>query len=253
MESMSKINNSIFISIFQIHARRIGYVRTFLGSIMMYVTIPFFVFIQITITIFLYKFLLRPFLGLHNLRIREYIIFDRHNISELNFFDRFNCLFCEYANGVTLLMNEEIDQIEVSNFTLNFFNKIALLLYLIPQTLFFTLLFLITTIPTYILVKLLGLHRASFKKVYRTLKERDYANKFSPPMYIVVLFYKISAQIIAYNLEQIESSWCPIKHIDKKGFVFPPHHQNFFHRTELELMKVVLETKGTVSKRLPKF
>ncbi|HCC05660.1 TPA: hypothetical protein DEP58_05185 [Patescibacteria group bacterium] len=242
----------ITTSIFRIHSKRIGFFRTLLGALLMYTTIPFFVFVHLSITLLFYKVILHPLLGLPSLDTKNYIIFDRFAIRDLHLIDRLNCQFCEYANGLTVLMNAELDQVlQVKKVSL--IKSILIVVYLIPQTLFFFIGLLLTTIPTAILIKLLGLHRASYMRIHKRLVNKSYANHFSPFFTSIVRFYKVSAETIAYNLEQIESSWCPIKHLERSNRVHPAHHDNFYARDELVFAKRKLAEVGSVSNNPPKF
>ena len=66
--------------------------------------------------------------------------------------------------------------------------------------------------------------------------------------------FKNVALRAAMDLDQIESSWCPLVHFEKrKGVIYPSHHERFFGPHELEKMRDVLRTVGTVSTRLPKY
>jgi hypothetical protein len=53
-------------------------------------------------------------------------------------------------------------------------------------------------------------------------------------------------------LEQIESSWCPLKHFERReGIVYPDHHKKFFGPDEIEAMRQTLMNEGSVSYRKP--
>ena len=53
-------------------------------------------------------------------------------------------------------------------------------------------------------------------------------------------------------LEQIESSWCPLTHFERReGIVYPEHHRKFFGPNEIDAMRATLSTTGTVSARKP--
>ncbi|KKS29033.1 MAG: hypothetical protein UV60_C0002G0017 [Parcubacteria group bacterium GW2011_GWA2_43_11] len=242
----------VTISIFRIHSKRIGIVRTLLGALLMYTTIPFFIFVHMSITIFFYKGILRPLLGLPPLYTKNYIIFDRFAIRDLHWIDRLNCQFCEYANGLTVLMNAELEQV-VQLKKVSLIKSVLIGVYLIPQTVFFFIGLLLTSIPTAVLIKLLGLHRASYMRIHKCLIDDSYAGHFSTPFISFIRFYKVSAETIAYNLEQIESSWCPIKHLEMSNRVHPVHHGNFYARNDLNSAKRKLAEVGSVSSKLPKF
>ena len=55
------------------------------------------------------------------------------------------------------------------------------------------------------------------------------------------------AQALVATLEQIESTWCPIKHLEGRA-IFPEHHKNFSGRSPAEISAAigVLKEKGSV-------
>ena len=118
------MNESVTISIFKTHINRLGIIRVVIGSFFMYTTFPLFLMIHITITIICYKLFLQPLLSLPYLNPKKYIVLDRFNVDGLGWFDRLNCLFCDYANGVTLLFHEEIDQVANSTKKISFLKKV---------------------------------------------------------------------------------------------------------------------------------
>ncbi len=170
----------------------------------------------------------------------------------LGWLDRFNCLFCDYANGVTKLFHDEIDCIANDNKKHSSIKIILIYVAVIPLTLFFGLGIVITSIPTKFVVSALGFHRASVRRIKKEIVDDSYANQY--PVFIkkVVRFYKLNAKILSFNLEQIESAWCPIRHLEREGYVFTRQHNNFISRTELEKVEKLLREKGTVSEKLPK-
>ena len=53
-------------------------------------------------------------------------------------------------------------------------------------------------------------------------------------------------------LEQTESAWCPLKHLEiREDAEYPDHHRHFFKPYEIEEMKQVLSERGTVSTETP--
>ena len=243
---------NITVSIFKTHIKRLGFWRALIGSILMYFTFPFFLFIHITLTLICYKLFLQPLFNLPYIKPKNYIILDRFNVPGLGLIDRVNCLFCDYANGVIMLFHAEIDQIAVGEKRLAFFKIILIFIYIIPITLFFSLGIFISFILTKGIVSLFGFHRASVRRIKQEIIKDQYASQYKGFSQKLIRFYKINAKVISYNLEQIESAWCPIKHLEREGRVFPVQHKNFFNRIELESMNKTLEEKGTTSDKLPK-
>lgn len=246
------LSQGVVVSIFRSQATRLGFLRVAVGGGLMYMTVPLFIFLHTSVSLIFYRILLRPFLDVPRLQMSDYIILDRYNMQRLNWFDRINCLFCEYANGVTLLMNHELDH--VASYRGEFRLVVAVLatLYLIPQTILLLFGMLLSTIPANILMNILGLHRGSHKIISANLEKRTYAAHHAPLVRQFIRLYKVSADVIAYNLEQIESAWCPIKHLERIGQALPRHHKHFYAREDLKAMCEQLETKGTVSSNPPK-
>lgn len=104
---MKFIVKSIFIA----HAQRIGWIRTTLGGFLQYVSVFEFIFLHLTTIIVLYKWILTPFFALRRLRIKDFILFDRHKIEGMCLFDKINCEFCGYANGTARIWNDEVDEL----------------------------------------------------------------------------------------------------------------------------------------------
>jgi len=243
---------SLTLSIFTLHSKRIGFLRATVGGWAMYLSIPLFVFLHFTVVVFMYRFLLAPAFGLKRLRTRDYIFFDRHQVSGLSWFDKVNCLFCAYANGTIKLMNDQLMQFAENKANPSFFMKILLWVY-VPIHLFFLIVGLFfSNYVLAIIAKMLGLHRGSVRISKKELYEADFAVNRSPLQRKAMIFYTTIAKAIAFNLEQIESAWCPLKHIEREGRVLPPHHENFISRDDLELIRKSLETDGTVSPNKPK-
>ncbi len=238
--------HSIAIAIFRTHARRVGFSRALLGGILMYLTLPLFIFLHLAVTLVLYRAFVRPLTGLPRLPSGNYLILDRYNLAGLRFFDRLNCLFCEYANGTITLLGAELDRVAVCATKPGVIARALIVLALIPTTLVLLVGMLLATAPTNILMKLLGLHRGSHKRIARRLAETGYAALLPRRTQRTVRFYKMVTDVIAYNLRQIESAWCPIKHLERAGYVLPPHHDRFFDRANLPELERTLAARGTV-------
>ena len=244
---------SLMLPIFGSHVRRIGWLRTVIGGFSMYLSIPFLVMSQLTSSLILYQWVVRPLFGTRRLEWKDYIIIDRHRIEEIPAFDKFNCMFCGYANGVCTLINKELDQIDEIEGDIGVgrqFLLVLALLLLIPWG-------LISELSNQIIYNILvsrplGMHRVSMKEAGAILEEHGYASQFSPMTRYFLRSSKNSALRFAMALEQIESSWCPLTHFERReGIVYPEHHKRFFGPDEIELMRQTLMSEGTVSPRKP--
>ena len=54
----------------------------------------------------LYQAACFPIYGIAKVRRDDYIVFDRHHLGYLNFFERLNCEYCAYANGLFAFATE---------------------------------------------------------------------------------------------------------------------------------------------------
>lgn len=241
-------------SIFIAHAQRIGWIRTLFGGFLQYVSVLEFIFLHLTTIIVLYKWILTPFFSLRKLRIRDFILLDRHKIEGMCFFDKINCEFCGYANGTARIWNEEIDELAGANLSTR--NPLKILvagIYSLCLLCFLVFTFIFSKILYLMISLFLGMHRASTVELMRNLKASGYAGRHSAPIRFVLRLTKVYAASLALNLEQIESSWCPLKHSERTGNVYSEHHDNFYTQDKLAEAVEVLSKEGTVSDRKPKY
>ncbi|MBN1499965.1 MAG: hypothetical protein JW982_07415 [Spirochaetes bacterium] len=256
MNNKSLINKKPFIakSIFMTHVRRIGWIRTALGGGLMYISFFEFVFIHLTTIIFLYTFMLQPFFKLKKFRLRDYMILDRSKINGMRIFDKFNCDFCGYANGTACIWNHQLDQIAAADIKkANIIKKLIAMLYSICLIIFLFFNFIFSKILFFIIASFLGFHWAETAKIASRLKETDYAGQYSFPFRGIIRFAKLYAESLALNLEQIESGWCPLKHIENGTNVPSAHHKLFFDRDKITEAIETLEKEGSVSDRKPRY
>ena len=56
--------------------------------------------ILMDITITIYQAICFPVYGIPKVQRSDYVIIDRHNLSYLNIFEKINCMYCSYFNGL---------------------------------------------------------------------------------------------------------------------------------------------------------
>src|SRR5262249_1562205 len=115
---------TLMAPIFSSHVRRIGLARTAAGGLPMYTCIPILIVLHVTCCGALYQWIVRPLLGTPRVRGADHVIIDRHRIEGMNWFDRFNCMFCGYANGLCTMANMELDHIANATGTLPLWRKL---------------------------------------------------------------------------------------------------------------------------------
>ncbi len=244
---------SMFGHIFGSHMKRIGVLRTFAGGLPMYLCIPLLIVAHMTTAVALYQWILRPLLRTPRVRWADYVIIDRHRITELTWFDKFNCMFCGYANGLTTMLNQEMDHTAAAMLPTGSLKRP--LLWLVA----------VLWMPVYLMAEVgvqiiyntlvsrpLGMHRVSFAQAGQMLRDTRYAQGHDVLLRTWLRLNKSVMLRFAMGLEQIESSWCPLRHFERRrGVVYPEHHKKFFGPDELGRMVDVLSTTGTVSDRRP--
>lgn len=244
---------TLMYPIFGSHIRRIGWVRTFAGGLSMYTCIPFLMVMHVTICVALYQWILRPLLGIPRVRWADHVVIDRHRIEALSWFDKFNCMFCGYANGLTTMANREMDHIAHAHADIALWKKLLIapvLIAFVPLMLVFEL--ALQVIYNIMVSRPLGMHRVSLAEAAAVLEKDGYGNQYSAPARWLLRTAKSPLLRFSLALEQIESSWCPLKHFEtRQGVVYPKHHDRFFGPHQIEEMRRVLTTDGTVSNRRP--
>jgi hypothetical protein len=236
------------------HIKRIGVIRTAAGGLPMYLCIPMLVTFHLSVAVILYQWLLRPIFGLTRVRWSDHIIIDRHRVTGLSAFDVVNCWFCGYANGLCTMINTELDNLSRFQGRLGGGRSILATVVLcinVPVFVFGDL-FGIRFLYDILVSRPLGMHRVSYAEAAAVLERDQYGAQFPPVFRALLLYAKSMFLRFAMALEQIESSWCPLRHFEtRKGIVYPDHHQKFFGPAEVEEMRAQLSNVGTVSPRKP--
>lgn len=244
---------TLMYPIFGSHIRRIGWTRTLSGGLSMYTCIPFLMVMHVTICVALYQWILQPLLGIPRVRWADHVIIDRHRIEQLSWFDKFNCMFCGYANGLTTMANMEMDHIANRQGDLALWRKLVVapvLIAFIPMMFVFEL--ALQVIYNIMVSRPLGMHRVSMAEANAMLAKEGYGSQYSAPARWMLRTAKSPLLRFSLALEQIESSWCPLKHFEEReGIVYPKHHDKFFGPHQIEEMRRTLSTVGTVSHRRP--
>lgn len=236
------------------HIERIGVMRTAAGGLSMYLCIPMLVTFHLSVAVLLYQWLLKPLFGLPRVRWADHVILDRHRVKGLSAFDVFNCWFCGYANGLCTMINTEMDALSRHQGRLTGVKAVlAFLGALVNLPVFvFGDWFGIRFLYDVLVSRPLGMHRVSYGEAKQMLAREGYGAQFPPASRVLLRYSKNMFLRFAMALEQIESSWCPLKHFEtRQGIVYPKHHERFFGPHEIERMRQVLSTEGTVSPRKP--
>ncbi|GAV20427.1 hypothetical protein MMIC_P1392 [Mariprofundus micogutta] len=245
--------------IFGSHWQRVGLLRLVLPAIGMYLVIPVYLFLHLICIKLLYNLMVCPLLGVERINLRNYIIIDRHLIPGISMTARFHCVYCGYANGLCVAMGVLLTHVstEARISTTGFSRGLVMGLYLFTSFLSALCQSIVIFMYNITISPPLGLHRVSMKEAYDKMSETGFGDEFTVFGKVGSTFLRYEhscALLLANALEQVESQWCPIKHLDKRPeVVYPEHHEFFVERCELCELKKILCTEGSVSPRKPRF
>jgi len=245
--------NPIFWSLIQ----KFGLLRLLPPAFGMYILIPVYPILHIICIKLLYNFIVCPLLSVQPINLKNYIIIDRHKISGMSMTARFHCMYCEYANGICVAMGALLGRIacEAKPPAGMPLKALALMVYMPASLLSSLCQSCVMVLYNAAIAPTIGLHRVTLKQAYEKMDASGFADAFTPfgSFGRLLLRYENSVALIHANaLEQVESQWCPIRHLaTNPEAIFPDHHVNFLDRCELCELRKILCTEGSVSPRKP--
>jgi len=252
-ESLSKLNRLLTYPVVGSHIHRIGIFRTVAGGLSMYSFMPILILVHFLLVLIFFQWIVSAVVGNTRLRQRDFLILDRHRIHGIALVDKLNCLYCDYANGLCTLINKELDQLQLlgdRQIKKRITFQVFVVMIMLPIGVIFEIGFQL--IYNMLVSRIMGMHRVSMREARLLLDRYPYDNDFPASTGKILLFLKNSFLRFSMALEQIESSWCPLRHYPaKEGIVYPTHHRRFFGPDEIEEMRKVLSSVGTVSEKKP--
>ncbi len=250
---LSKSNIALKFPIIGSHISRIGLLRTTAGGFPMYWFLPTLVFVHAVLELVFFQWIAKAVFGTARLRQKDFIILDRHRIAGIPFIDKLNCLYCGYANGLCVLLNRQLDQLQQVNripVRKRLGLEISTLIFVLPAGVIFELSFQL--VYNILVARILGMHRMSMKEAAVILGNCPYSGKFPALSRRAFCYLQNALLRFSMALEQIESAWCPLRHYAHgENIVYPAHHSRFFRPHEIDEMRRVLSETGTVSERKP--
>ncbi len=243
----------ILWNIYGSHVKRLGFARVMFGGTSMYLSLPFFIIAHATGLALLIQYVLTPLFALPRQQLRNYIIIDRYKIAGLTLMDRINCAFCGYANGSMHFLNRWLDDVAAKTPRLLIWQKLAAGVMLIFYLPLMAALQIVTLHVVYELLVARPLGLGTMTKIagIRRLNEmHDYQHNAGTLFMRLLRHEKLFAIRMAHALAQIESSWCPLKHLDRRAETsYPEHHSNFFDADQVDEMLQTLADHGTAFRR----
>lgn len=217
--------------IFRTNIQKHGFFRATFGGVLMYPSVIIFVVFE---TIF-FKYLTRVLLIFNNdfpvINKKEFISYGRIDLDNYNWFDRLNCHFCAYANGVTQIVSITLDLIgncKIDNLIeskkhhvqriMSKIIKIAMPLGIISYFIFVSA-----------LSRLLHYDRPDKNVIKESLKKINYGKGLRSDSFTSVFpnAFKLRFMFksIEHTLSIIESQWCPLTYANKE--ILLKHQENF--------------------------
>ncbi len=230
--------------IFWENNRKHGFIRGTAGGYIMYPSIVIFLIFQVLFLRILTKVLLvfnaRP------LDKKDYIDYGRVNLADYSWFDRMNCHFCAYANGITHLVSATLDSIGRCDInTLDEAQK-KRVNRLLGKAFF-------RAKPVGVLglgfvisfEKILGYKRADLNAIKDDLKKNSYGKNLKSenfkPVYQNAFKLRILFQSFKTFLSIIESNWCPLTYANKKLLL--EHQEKFISTGYDDVAGYIYKTK----------
>jgi len=235
------------------HIERLGRLRVWVGGGSMYLCIPLFVALRGGVVAI--DRIVAPLYGIKVTPVGNYIVLDRHAIAGLSWFDKLNCDYCSYANGMNMLLHARMDQLANAEPPPSRWRRVlagavsaTTFAALWPwQSTFLHLLYGV------LISRPLGLHRLSRAEADERMERADYAADRPTVLRRLLRGQERFALQLEGALEQIESAWCPLKHLKQTPEMkYPDHHRKFFEPHQIEAMRCTLRTAGTVSNKKPR-
>lgn len=217
--------------IFWTNIKKHGFIRGTIGGYIMYPSIVIFLIFQVFFLKKLSKVLL--VFNVKPLDKKDYVDYGRINLADYSWFDRMNCHFCAYANGVTHMVSATLDLIgECSIDTLNDSQKKQVERLLSSAFFWAKPVGLLGFGFVLSFEKILGYKRADLNAIKNELKAKNYGKKLKSEsiksIYQNAFKLRIVFQSFQIFLSIIESNWCPLTYANKK---FLLEHQEKFIST----------------------
>jgi hypothetical protein len=217
--------------IFESRMRELGLRRSIIGAFSIYLSFPFFVFFHV-FGICLFVAPVASLLKLNKYRQNQFIVIDRYKMKGLSLIDKFNCAYCDYANGVATYYEYKIEEYFEYSGDINWWKKIIIYTFYLP---------FIASVTVFPIIQ----HRPlSVMQAVRNIGDIKRAFKANNNLIAQLLRKeRVFSVILGDGLSAIESYWCPIKHYIDEGKIYPERHKLYFdprkRDSELSLMDVI--------------
>ncbi len=207
--------------IFWTNNKKHGFIRGTIGGYIMYPSIVIFLIFEILFLKILTKALFILNKGARVLDKKDFVSYGRINLDDYSWFDRGNCHFCAYANGITHMISATLDLMGGCDInTLNEQQKkqverlLARAFFFVKPVGIIGLAFVLT------FEKLLGYKRADLNAIKDDLKKINFGKSLRSDsfrsIYQNAFKLRIVFQSFQHTLSIIETNWCPLTYANKE-------------------------------------
>ncbi len=232
--------------IFWTNNKKHGYIRGTIGGYLMYPSIVIFLIFEVLFLRILTRALYILSNGKTVLQKKDFVDYGRINLADYSWFDRMNCHFCAYANGITHMTSATLDSIgecRIDSLDQSQQKKVERLL---AKAFFWAK-------PVGIIgfgfvlgfEKLLGYKRADLNAIKDDLKKINYGKNLKSEnlksIYQNAFKLRIVFQSFQTFLSIIESNWCPLTYENKRLLL--EHQEKFISTGYDDVVGYILEPK----------
>jgi len=230
--------------IFWTNNKKHGLIRGTIGGYLMYPSIVIFLIFEVLFLKILTKVLI--IFKVKALDKKDFVDYGRINLADYSWFDRMNCHFCAYANGVTHMTSATLDLIGGCSINTLDESQKKQVDRLLARAFFWAkpvgvigLGFVLS------FEKLLGYRRADLNAIKDDLKKINYGKdlKFESfkTVYQNAFKLRILFQSFQTFLSIIESNWCPLTYANKQWLL--EHQEKFISTGYDDVVEYILKPK----------
>jgi hypothetical protein len=233
--------------IFWANNRKHGFIRGTLGGYIQYPSIIIFLIFEVLFLRILTKALFNLSDGTKVLNKKDFIDYGRINISDYSWFDRMNCHFCAYANGITHMVSMTLDLIGECDINAINDSQKKQAERLLSKAFFWAKPVGLLTLYTFVagLSKLLGYEKADLNAIVTDLKKNNFGitlkSESFKSIYSNAFKLRIFFKSTEHTLSQIESNWCPLTYANKE--LLMKHQEQFVSTGYDEVADFILKPK----------
>ncbi len=216
--------------IFWTNNKKHGFIRGTIGGYIMYPSIVIFLIFEILFLKILTRVLLILNNGARTLEKRDFVSYGRIDLDDYSWFDRGNCHFCAYANGITQMISVTLDLIGECDINTMSESEKKQVEHLLAKAFFWAKPVGITGLAFVLTFKkLLGYDKADMNVIKDDLKKRNYGRNLRSEgfksIYQNAFKLRILFKSFQHTLSIIESNWCPLTYANKK--ILLEHQEKF--------------------------